>query len=1349
MANSRDYESVVDICVSTLMSKLRNYTEDQLQNLLQDESRLNAMVDSMPQVSSLPNDKEIKLAQSKSLAEYNLSIEPQLNKALSHLRETHANAVRTKEEVNEMKAKLDSVAEARSLDSVCVSLKNRAQNAEDESETAAELFYKGAMEIDDFIKKFTEKRVIGHTRRLKAEKLAELLRQQCQYQQQHQSPSALGMTTQIPYPSQGVAASIMNRILSKNLFNRFFVGYENLPSCRHYPTLRSSANAPKPDDLYEPRFESDRSYSVVPLFKGSRIHSYLKLIRADKPIGTWLLYWPCAWSIALAAPPGCLPSPYFLALFGGGAFLMRSAGCILNDLWDQDIDKRVDRTKSRPLACGEVTEKEAFFVLSGLLTVSLAILMQFNWLSIVLGSSSVFFVALYPLAKRYTNWPQLILGITFNWGALLGFTAVTGTFSSAVCVPLYLACVCWTIIYDTIYAQQDKKDDLLIGIGSTAVQFGDHSNLWLTFASLGMLSNLLFLGFVSEQLWPYFLALFASGSHLAWQLGTLHVDDPSDCWQKFLANQWLGTVIFGGILLSNLLKKGETNDENSEEELEMDEQEKFMMYFGQRNMNKLSTTLKMLSGDFEYEDPKSEEEVVNITYVTRDGTEKKIRGKVGDNAMYLAHRYNIEIEGACEASLACCTCHVYVDEKYYDKLPAPVEDEEDMLDMAPLLKPNSRLSSINETSLMDQQQKRYDRQIRLWGDDGQLSIQQARVCVFGSNALAAETLKSLVLAGIGSFHIIDKALVDHADFGQNFFVEEGSLGSNRAECLVKALKELNHSVHGQHHPISFGEFKRQDFQMLLQFSLVIGTSLTANEARQLDQFLFEHDIPFVYANVCGMMGHLRLSFREHYILDNHAENAAYDLRLDFPFPELLQLDNETNLESMTHEQHSHTPFLLLYLKAIDKWRKSQTNANDKALFPDITSFKTRKEFEQILMKMRQPDDKGSLDEQNFTEAKQNLLKGMRKSNVPENVKKVLLDRKASAVTGDALNREWVDLFWILAAALREFIDKNGNQMPISGQLPDMTSDSRRYAQLLGVYRNKSMEHAVQLFALAKDIQSARLSLLSAGSSSSSNYIPAAVATSNSLSSTDESMNSTDDEALTTDESEEVSRMSTSDPIELQQNATSMDCSAEDANANESSAFSLPQTEANEITLERCQSFVKSASRIAIQYGTSLSYEFNADLKSIFDQIEPADVRAVPPRVHPLCWYAILRATDRFRALNGRFPGSTASSQKGDAKELKKIVGKLFSETQNAELISSQDELVPPETIAEVCRYGGSEPHVVAAILGGCVAQEAIKLCTHQYMPVDNSLLFDAHSQQAASFRVVASQREEQRTRKTR
>lgn len=171
-------------------------------------------------------------------------------------------------------------------------------------------------------------------------------------------------------------------------------------------------------------------------------------------LGTWLLYWPCTWSISLAAAPGHLPNLYLLALFGTGAFLMRGAGCVINDFWDKDFDKKVERTKLRPLASGELSNFQGMVLLGGLLTTSLGILLQLNLLSIGLGFLSMIPVICYPLAKRYTHWPQSVLGLTFNYGAILGYTAATGDFNPAIVLPLYSAAFCWTMIYDTIYAHQ-------------------------------------------------------------------------------------------------------------------------------------------------------------------------------------------------------------------------------------------------------------------------------------------------------------------------------------------------------------------------------------------------------------------------------------------------------------------------------------------------------------------------------------------------------------------------------------------------------------------------------------------------------------------------------------------------------------------------------------------------------------------------------------------------------------------------------------------------------------------------------------------------------------------------------
>uniref|UniRef100_A0A914YUB7 4-hydroxybenzoate polyprenyltransferase, mitochondrial n=1 Tax=Panagrolaimus superbus TaxID=310955 RepID=A0A914YUB7_9BILA len=278
-------------------------------------------------------------------------------------------------------------------------------------------------------------------------------------------------------------------------------------------------------------------------------------MRADKPIGTWLLYWPCAWSIALAAAPGTLPDLKLLAICGTGAFLMRSAGCIINDLWDKDFDRQVERCATRPLASGELNTKQAITLLAGLLSASLGCLVQLNLTTIALGFTAIIPTILYPLAKRYTNWPQIVLGGTFNYGAIMGYTAVTNTFVPEAIIPLYLSTIFWTLVYDTIYAHQDKEDDIKIGVKSTALRLGEQTKPWLTAFSAGMITNLAFAGIMTNQTWPFFFAIAATSCHLGWQISTLQINNRSDCWNKFTANQWIGALIFSGIIVGTLLKE--------------------------------------------------------------------------------------------------------------------------------------------------------------------------------------------------------------------------------------------------------------------------------------------------------------------------------------------------------------------------------------------------------------------------------------------------------------------------------------------------------------------------------------------------------------------------------------------------------------------------------------------------------------------------------------------------------------------------------------------------------------------------------------------------------------------------
>ncbi|KAF9949039.1 Para-hydroxybenzoate--polyprenyltransferase, mitochondrial precursor (PHB:polyprenyltransferase), partial [Mortierella alpina] len=281
------------------------------------------------------------------------------------------------------------------------------------------------------------------------------------------------------------------------------------------------------------------------------VQPYLYLTRIDKPIGTWLLFWPCAWGITMASYSAQLPwtsTLYTIGLFGTGAIIMRGAGCTINDLWDRNIDKKVERTKVRPLASGAVTPTQAVAFLGLQLGAGLAVLTQLNLYSILLGASSLTLVATYPAMKRITYWPQVVLGLAFNWGALLGSSAMLGATHWPVALPLYASGVCWTLVYDTIYAHQDKKDDVKIGVKSTALRFGERTPEYLAAFSTGMVSMLALAGYMSDQ-GPLFYALSVGGAaaHLAWQLRTVDYENPADCWSKFASNKWTGALVFSGI----------------------------------------------------------------------------------------------------------------------------------------------------------------------------------------------------------------------------------------------------------------------------------------------------------------------------------------------------------------------------------------------------------------------------------------------------------------------------------------------------------------------------------------------------------------------------------------------------------------------------------------------------------------------------------------------------------------------------------------------------------------------------------------------------------------------------------
>jgi len=272
---------------------------------------------------------------------------------------------------------------------------------------------------------------------------------------------------------------------------------------------------------------------------------YLRLARLDRPIGTWLLLWPCWWSLALAADGR--PDPLMLALFALGALVMRGAGCAWNDITDRDYDGRVERTRGRPLPAGELTvaQAAAFMVLLGL--IGLAILLSFNAFAIWVGVASLITVVIYPFMKRLTWWPQFFLGLAFNWGALLGWAAVRGDLALPALL-LYLGGIAWTLGYDTIYAHQDKEDDALIGVKSSARRLGANTRpaLWLFYvlALIGFAAA----GFTAGRGGLFALGLVVAAAQLGWQAALVRIDDPADCLRKFRSNTWFGWILFAAIV---------------------------------------------------------------------------------------------------------------------------------------------------------------------------------------------------------------------------------------------------------------------------------------------------------------------------------------------------------------------------------------------------------------------------------------------------------------------------------------------------------------------------------------------------------------------------------------------------------------------------------------------------------------------------------------------------------------------------------------------------------------------------------------------------------------------------------
>jgi 4-hydroxybenzoate polyprenyltransferase len=278
---------------------------------------------------------------------------------------------------------------------------------------------------------------------------------------------------------------------------------------------------------------------------------YIRLMRLHQPTGIWLLLIPCLWGMSFADLTRVVDM-YMVLLFTVGAVVMRGAGCVVNDIIDRDLDDKVERTKKRPIASGELSVKQACVLLGVLLLAGLMVLLQLSKLSIIIGFMSAILVVVYPFMKRVFHFPQLVLGITFNMGALISWAAMQEEISQQSLL-LYLSCLCWTLGYDTIYAHQDRRDDIKAGIKSTAVLLGDFTKPFVALFYAITWGLLVYVGFLQGYGFGFYLMMLPAALHLGWQVYKVNLANPRSCMSVFKSNTVFGIIVLAAILLQKSL----------------------------------------------------------------------------------------------------------------------------------------------------------------------------------------------------------------------------------------------------------------------------------------------------------------------------------------------------------------------------------------------------------------------------------------------------------------------------------------------------------------------------------------------------------------------------------------------------------------------------------------------------------------------------------------------------------------------------------------------------------------------------------------------------------------------------
>ena len=517
--------------------------------------------------------------------------------------------------------------------------------------------------------------------------------------------------------------------------------------------------------------------------------------------------------------------------------------------------------------------------------------------------------------------------------------------------------------------------------------------------------------------------------------------------------------------------------------------------------------------------------------------------------------------------------------------------------------------------------ERYDRQLRLWGDHGQSLLEASHVCLINATATGTEILKNLVLPGIGAFTIVGSGCVGLSDLGVNFFVSQKDMGKSKSQVAMEYIQEMNLEVKGNFIDRDFDAIVEMDANFFSKFSIVVACDLHSGNLIKLSNLLWKLSTPLVVARSYGLIGYLRIAVPSHEILESRPDSTHDDLRLDSPFPELVEYMDKIDLNSLYSSQGGNIPYLVILYKWLQKWREVKT-------FP--CTYKEKKEF-KFFVQHEFSNMTQNLPEENVEEALKSINSQIILTSVPKSVQAVLDDPRCINISPESSD------FWIMARGVGEFIQKDGDgNLPLRGTIPDMIASTEQYVELQQVYLARANKDLEIVYSCVQEILSS------------------------------------------------IGRQRGS------------------------------------IAKGKVKLFCRNSTFIGIMSYRSIDEEYaNPKLDDIRSFLDDPN--------HDALYYVLLRAAEKYYENYRCYPGAANEDTDNDIAEMK-VFATDFLSTYNLPSHGLSDDHV-----TELCRYGGHELHSVAAFLGGVAAQEVIKLITHQYVPVNNTLIYNAASCNIISF----------------